>query len=60
MNAALTVGGRPSGQYRCDALVIATPVGSDIVDSTRHPSLVHARLTPFGEDGPWSGFARGR
>lgn len=26
--ASLTVMGRPSGRYRCDALVIATPVGS--------------------------------
>jgi NAD+ kinase len=28
VQAALTVMGRPSGRYRCDALVIATPIGS--------------------------------
>jgi NAD+ kinase len=28
VQASLTVGGRPSGRYRCDALVIATPIGS--------------------------------
>ncbi len=28
VQASLTVGGRASGRYRCDALVIATPIGS--------------------------------
>ena len=28
LEASLTVSGRPSGRYRCDALVIATPIGS--------------------------------
>jgi NAD+ kinase len=28
VHAALTVMGRPSGQYHCDALVLATPIGS--------------------------------
>jgi NAD+ kinase len=28
VEASLTVMGRPSGRYRCDALVVATPVGS--------------------------------
>jgi NAD+ kinase len=28
VQASLTVFGRPSGRYRCDALVIATPIGS--------------------------------
>src|SRR4029079_7567093 len=28
VHAALTVMGRPSGRYRCDALVMATPIGS--------------------------------
>ena len=28
LDASLTVSGRPSGRYRCDALVIATPIGS--------------------------------
>jgi len=27
------------------------------VDFAQYPALVHARLTPFGEDGPWAGFA---
>ena len=40
-----------------DVLIDATPVGSAAVDLARYPSLVHARLTPFGEDGPWAGFA---
>lgn len=28
VQASLSVGGRPSGRYRCDALIIATPIGS--------------------------------
>src|SRR3954451_13386774 len=28
VRASLSVNGRPSGRYRCDALVIATPIGS--------------------------------
>ena len=28
LEASLTMSGRPSGRYRCDALVIATPIGS--------------------------------
>jgi NAD+ kinase len=28
VQASLTMSGRPSGRYRCDALVIATPIGS--------------------------------
>jgi NAD+ kinase len=28
LRALLTINGRPSGHYRCDALVIATPIGS--------------------------------
>jgi crotonobetainyl-CoA:carnitine CoA-transferase CaiB-like acyl-CoA transferase len=40
-----------------DVLIDATPVGSREVDPARYPALVHARLTPFGEDGPWAGFA---
>ena len=27
------------------------------VDLAQYPALVHARLTPFGDDGPWAGFA---
>jgi crotonobetainyl-CoA:carnitine CoA-transferase CaiB-like acyl-CoA transferase len=40
-----------------DVLIDATPVGSFSVDLDLYPALVHARLTPFGEDGPWAGFA---
>ena len=40
-----------------DVLIDATPVGSVAVDLAQYPALVHARLTPFGEDGPWAGFA---
>jgi crotonobetainyl-CoA:carnitine CoA-transferase CaiB-like acyl-CoA transferase len=40
-----------------DVLIDASPVGSFDVDLPRYPALVHARLTPFGEDGPWAGFA---
>jgi NAD+ kinase len=28
VQASLSMGGRPSGRYRCDALVVATPLGS--------------------------------
>jgi NAD+ kinase len=28
VRASLTMNGRPSGQYRCDALVVSTPIGS--------------------------------
>ena len=40
-----------------DVLIDATPVGSALVDPAKYPALIHARLTPFGEDGPWAGFA---
>ena len=40
-----------------DVLIDATPVGSCALDLAGYPALVHARLTPFGEDGPWAGFA---
>jgi crotonobetainyl-CoA:carnitine CoA-transferase CaiB-like acyl-CoA transferase len=43
-----------------DVLIDATPVGELAelgLDPAAHPELVHARLTPFGEDGPWAGFA---
>jgi crotonobetainyl-CoA:carnitine CoA-transferase CaiB-like acyl-CoA transferase len=40
-----------------DVLIDATPVGAGDVDPAKYPALVHARLTPFGEDGPWAGFA---
>jgi crotonobetainyl-CoA:carnitine CoA-transferase CaiB-like acyl-CoA transferase len=57
----------PAGRERldylladADVLIDATPVGeltAPGVDPAAHPALVHARLTPFGEDGPWAGFA---
>ena len=37
-------------------LIDARPAGAD-ADFSQYPALVHARLTPFGEDGPWAGFA---
>jgi crotonobetainyl-CoA:carnitine CoA-transferase CaiB-like acyl-CoA transferase len=40
-----------------DVLIDATPVGTPGPDLAAYPALVHARLTPFGEDGPWAGFA---
>jgi len=43
-----------------DVLIDATPrgelAGAGVVPAA-YPALVHARLTPFGEDGPWAGFA---
>jgi len=57
----------PAGRQRldylladADVLIDATPVGELAelgLDPAAHPELVHARLTPFGEDGPWAGFA---
>jgi crotonobetainyl-CoA:carnitine CoA-transferase CaiB-like acyl-CoA transferase len=57
----------PEGHRRFDGLLADADV---LIDATRlgelaelgldpaaHPALVHARLTPFGEDGPWAGFA---
>jgi crotonobetainyl-CoA:carnitine CoA-transferase CaiB-like acyl-CoA transferase len=43
-----------------DVLIDATPAGelaAVCVEPADYPALVHARLTPFGEDGPWAGFA---
>ena len=39
-----------------DVLIDARPAGAG-GDFSEYPALVHARLTPFGEDGPWAGFA---
>ena len=57
----------PAGRERldylladADVLIDATSVGELTelgLDPAAHPALVHARLTPFGEDGPWAGFA---
>ena len=58
---------RPDGRARldglladADVLIDATPLGELAalgIDPAAHPALVHARITPFGEDGPWAGFA---
>jgi crotonobetainyl-CoA:carnitine CoA-transferase CaiB-like acyl-CoA transferase len=43
-----------------DVLIDATRIGELAelgLDPAAHPALVHGRLTPFGEDGPWAGFA---
>jgi crotonobetainyl-CoA:carnitine CoA-transferase CaiB-like acyl-CoA transferase len=43
-----------------DVLIDATPLGALAglgIDPAAYPALVHGRLTPFGEDGPWAGFA---
>jgi crotonobetainyl-CoA:carnitine CoA-transferase CaiB-like acyl-CoA transferase len=43
-----------------DVLIDATALGELAalgLDPAAYPALVHARLTPFGEDGPWAGFA---
>jgi crotonobetainyl-CoA:carnitine CoA-transferase CaiB-like acyl-CoA transferase len=45
---------------QADVLIDATPLGELAalgVDPAAYPALVHARLTPFGEDGPWAGYA---
>jgi crotonobetainyl-CoA:carnitine CoA-transferase CaiB-like acyl-CoA transferase len=57
----------PAGRQRlvslladADVLIDATPLGELAglgLDPAAHPALVHARITPFGEDGPWAGFA---
>jgi crotonobetainyl-CoA:carnitine CoA-transferase CaiB-like acyl-CoA transferase len=42
-----------------DVLVDSTPPGllADAgIDPPSYPRLVHARLTPFGEDGPWADY----
>ncbi len=43
-----------------DVLIDATPLGQLAafgIEPADHPALVHARLTPFGENGPWAHFA---
>jgi crotonobetainyl-CoA:carnitine CoA-transferase CaiB-like acyl-CoA transferase len=43
-----------------DVLIDATSLGELAafrVNPADYPALVHARLTPFGEDGPWAGLA---
>jgi len=44
VQASLTVMGRPSGRYRCDALVIATPIGSTAYSYAAGGPLVSAML----------------
>ena len=60
VQAAVTVGGRPSGHYRCDALVVATPIGSTAYSYAAGGPLVSPMLdalivTPVA---PLSGIAR--
>jgi crotonobetainyl-CoA:carnitine CoA-transferase CaiB-like acyl-CoA transferase len=55
------------GKARLDALLADADVLVDAsglgelarlgIDPAAHASLVHARVTPFGEDGPWAGYA---
>jgi crotonobetainyl-CoA:carnitine CoA-transferase CaiB-like acyl-CoA transferase len=43
-----------------DVLIDATSLGELAafrINPADYPALVHARLTPFGEDGPWAGLA---
>jgi crotonobetainyl-CoA:carnitine CoA-transferase CaiB-like acyl-CoA transferase len=43
----------------CDVLIDSTPRGflaGLAIDTSEFPSLIHARLTPFGDDGPWADF----
>jgi NAD+ kinase len=44
VHASLTVMGRASGRYRCDALVIATPIGSTAYSYAAGGPLVSAML----------------
>ena len=44
LHASLTVMGRASGRYRCDALVIATPIGSTAYSYAAGGPLVSAML----------------
>jgi NAD+ kinase len=60
VDASLTVMGRPSGRYRCDALVLATPIGSTAYSYAAGGPLVSPMLdaviiTPVA---PISGISR--
>jgi NAD+ kinase len=44
VQAALSVAGRPAGRYRCDALIIATPIGSSAYSYAAGGPLVSPAL----------------
>jgi NAD+ kinase len=60
VQASLTVMGRASGQYRCDALVIATPIGSTAYSYAAGGPLVSPMLDAviISPVAPISGIAR--
>ena len=60
VQASLTVMGRPSGRYRCDALVIATPIGSTAYSYAAGGPLVSPMLDAVivSPVAPISGIAR--
>jgi NAD+ kinase len=60
VEAALSVAGRPSGRYRCDALVIATPIGSTAYSYAAGGPLVSPALDAVivSPVAPMSGIAR--
>jgi NAD+ kinase len=60
VQAALTVAGRPSGRYRCDALIIATPIGSTAYSYAAGGPLVSPMIDAFvvSPVAPLSGIAR--
>jgi NAD+ kinase len=60
VHAALTVMGRPSGRYRCDALVMATPIGSTAYSYAAGGPLVSPMLDAviISPVAPISGIAR--
>ena len=60
VHASLTVMGRPSGRYRCDALVMATPIGSTAYSYAAGGPLVSPMLDAviISPVAPISGIAR--
>ena len=60
VHASLTVTGRPSGRYRCDALVLATPIGSTAYSYAAGGPLVSPMLDAviISPVAPISGIAR--
>lgn len=60
VQAALSVAGRPAGRYRCDALIIATPIGSSAYSYAAGGPLVSPALDAVivSVVAPISGIAR--